>query len=154
MSNQIISGIEYSKKDIVTTEAHVLIPVSAETTLRQGIYDRLVQVRGEEYENFRTIYNELYENRDERMPLVQSMTPIFSIKDLPIIIFPVRVDRYSAAVNMDERAIMLIAALQQRGVRSVAISRKAMRGQRLTGDQFDDLCLMLVEAQIHTVVYE
>lgn len=139
--------------DITDTPHHILLPVSAMSTLRHGLYLRLLEKHGAPYADFRNRYGTAYPGTIQRAGLAESMQPVFDSKGAHVIIWNVRDDKSKGVTQAGERVTKLIAALHGQKVGRVAISRSLFYGQRFGGDDFDQMLIDLDLAGIGIDLY-
>lgn len=147
-------GILQVAGDIEDSAGIVIVPISAESTLRYGFYPRLAAKRGQAYTEFRDRFGTAFPTTADRAALYETKRPIFAAGNLPLVIWIVRSDKQKAVVELDALVTGLIAGLVERGIWRICIARSSCLSQRMSSVDFDAMLLMLEEAGIGVDVYQ
>lgn len=139
--------------DIEDSAGIVVVPISAESTLRYGFYPRLAAKRGPKYIEFRDRFGQAYQTTADRAVLHEAKRPVFA-RDLPLIIWIVRSDKQKAVSELAPLVQGLIAGLVERKIWRICIARSSCLSQRMSSEDFDTMLLLLNEAGIGVDVYQ
>ncbi len=146
-------GILQVAGDIEDSAGIIVVPISAESTLRYGFYPRLAGKKGQAYTEFRDRFGKAYPTTADRAVLHEARRPVFA-RDLPLVIWIVRSDKQKAVLELDALVTGLIAGLVERRIWRICIARSSCLSQRMSSEDFDTMLLLLNEAGIGVDVYQ
>lgn len=149
----MIDAVDRQDEDIIETALTILLPVSAESNLKTGLFSRLMQRRADEFAPFYNRFGKALPNTEDRLPLAENMNAVFD-SDGRIIIWIVKNDKTEGCTDIEQRTARLINQCVRNGIDALAISRSAFRYIRMTNDDFDYMVELLSEGDIRAEVYQ
>ena len=148
-----IEPIDKQDVDILEAEATIVVPVSAESNLRYGLPSRLTKL-GDGYINFRNRFAIALPSTADREPLVESMKAVFPSDDTPVIIWIIKSDKTVGCSDIEERTAALLNQAVGNKRMSLALSRSAFRGVRMSNDDFDTVVYVLASGGVTVFIHQ